>query len=349
MDDAGNLSRRQFGQFTLSGAAAAAVVLTGYGAQRASASVVSAPAARAAAAARPATVAAPSRIAYCMLLNQGQWTGPVTKSGQPALHLIDEILKKSAGYAVPTYMRMTSAPSSGTGVPAKGTVGLQVLQQLAGGGIKLGVAIDTYGNGRSANSVITQAKKVLAASENVGGVYDWIFLDHASDRTPAGHEGLNDLQDIVDGVAAAGWSRIMINATGFGPSTWSYLPERTWGMAKHYDLFDGNWRAAVQQVVKTKTGEVTSGDKAFIDYVTENRAGSAPILKLEVSSESLRFRQLSVSDQTTLLELWAQQGPQLGFHNIYPIFIPNGNPADVYDSLTVGTFWEQRSLMQQYG
>jgi len=58
---------------------------------------------------------------------------------------------------------------------------------------------------------------------------------------------------------------------------------------------------------------------------------------------------LSLSDQTTLLQLWAQQGPRLGFHNIYPLFIPNGNPADGYDSLTVGTFWEQRSLMQQYG
>ena len=347
MDDAGNLSRRQF---TLSGAAAAAVVLTGYGAQRASAAAVPDPVTRSTAATRfTGAAAAPSRIAYCMLLNQGRWTGPVTRSGQPALHLIDEILKKSAGDAIPAYMRMTSAPASGTEVPAKGTVELQVLQRLAGAGIKLGVAVDTYGNGRSTKSVIHQAKQIFAASGDSGGVYDWIFLDHACDRTPAGHEGLNDLQDIVDGVAAAGWSRIMINATGFGPSDLTYLPERTWGMAKHYDLFDGNWRAAVQKVVQTHTGEVTSGDRGFIDYVNENRPGSAAILKLEVSSESLRFRQLSLSDQTTLLQLWAQQGPRLGFHNIYPLFIPNGNPADGYDSLTVGTFWEQRSLMQQYG
>ena len=164
---------------------------------------------------------------------------------------------------------------------------------------------------------------------------------------------MNDLQQIVDQVAAAGWPRIMINASGFTAKTFQYLPQRTWAMARHFGLMSTDYRSEVQQAVSSGQGALVKGDDQFISWVAGNRAGSTAILKLEVSSQSSRFRLLSVTDQNRLLTLWARNGPTQHYRTIYPLFIPgpaqNGSRNEQYNSLTVGTFWQQRELMQHYG
>ena len=154
-----------------------------------------------------------------MMLNKGSWTGPVDAAGRPSFDLIDAVLTRRAGAALPRYLRVTSAAPDGDNVPAAGSDELRALQRLTGAGIRLGVAIGTAPGGRpvSAGDVIRHATEVRAASEKLGGLYDWIFLDQAVEHTPAGSSGLDDLQQIVDRVAAAGWPRIMINASGFTP------------------------------------------------------------------------------------------------------------------------------------
>jgi hypothetical protein len=297
----------------------------------------------------------PARLAYGMMLSSGRWTGPRDRAGNPDLSIIDDILTEKAGYAVPQYMRLTSAAASGSSVPAAGSVELHAVQKLVSGGVQLGVAIDTYpdGTGRSADSVLTQVQQIRAASERAGRLYSWIFLDKAVHRTPAGGHGLNDLQQVVDGVIAAGWSKVIINATGFTPKNFEDLPLRTWGMAKAFGVMSAkNVQATVGSVTTDPTVALQPGDIQFADYVNRNREGSTAILKLEVSSQSQRFRTLSQAQQTTLLELWAQGGVAHGYRPIYPIFLPgvdpNGNQATMYDSVTAGTFWDQRALMLKY-
>lgn len=299
--------------------------------------------------------AMPARLAYGMMLSSGRWTGPRDQAGNPDLSIIDDILTEKAGYATPQYLRFTSAASSGSGVPADGSIELRAAQKLVAGGVRLGIAIDTYpnGTGRSVDSVLSQVEQIRTASDHAGHLYSWIFLDMAVHRTPAGGHGLNDLQQVVDGVTAAGWPKVIINATGFTPKNYQYLPQRTWGMAKAFGIMTAkNVPTAADAVTTDPALALQPGDIQFADYVNHQRQGCTAILKLEVSSQSQRFRTLSKADQTTLLQLWAQGGAQHGYRPIYPIFLPgvdpNGNQASMYDSVTAGTFWDQRALMQKY-
>jgi hypothetical protein len=299
--------------------------------------------------------ATPTRLAYGMMLSSGRWTGPRDQAGEPDLSIIDDILTEKAGYATPQYLRFTSAASSGSGVPADGSIELKAAHKLVAGGVQLGIAIDTYpkGTGRSIDSVLDQVKQIRAASEHAGHVYSWIFLDMAVHRTPAGGYGLNDLQQVVDGVIAAGWPKVIINATGFSPKNYQYLPQRTWGMAKAFGVMTAkNVQTAVGAVTADPALALQPGDIQFADYVNQHRQGSTAILKLEVPSQSQRFRTLSKADQTTLLQLWAQGGAQHDYRPIYPIFLPgvdpNGNQETMYDSVAAGTFWDQRALMLKF-
>lgn len=297
----------------------------------------------------------PARLAYSMMFSSGRWTGPRDRAGNPDLSIIDDILTAKAGYAIPQYLRMTSAASSGSGVPAAGSTELKAAQKLVAGGIKLGIAINTdpERTGRSADAVLAQVKQIRTASERAGHIYSWIFLDMAVHRTPAGGSGVNDLQQVVDGVIAAGWPKVIINATGFTPKNYQALPLRTWGMAKAFGAMSAaNFQTTAASVATDPAVALQTGDTQFADYVNQNREGSTAILKLEVPSQSQRFRTFSRTDQTTLLTLWAQGGAQHGYQPIYPIFLPgvnpNGNQATMYDSVTAGTFWDQRALMLKY-
>jgi len=344
-----------------SGAAAVALTVTGCKAPdrrtppAATASLPASPLAASSSSASSAVGAMPARLAYGMMLSSGRWTGPRDQGGEPDLSIIDDILTEKAGYAMPQYLRFTSAASSGSGVPADGSIELKAAQKLVAGGVQLGIAIDTYprGTGRSIDSVLSQVNEIRTASEHAGHVYSWIFLDMAVHRTPTGGHGLDDLQQVVDGVIAAGWPKVIINATGFTPRNYQYLPQRTWGMAKAFGIMSAkNVQTAAGAVTTDPAVALQPGDIQFADYVNQHRPGSAAILKLEVPSQSQRFRTLSKAEQDALLELWAQGGAQHGYRPIYPIFLPgvdpNGSQATMYDSVTAGTFWDQRALMQAY-
>ena len=314
------------------------------------------PAASGGTAAASDPVLAPHRVGYFDVLSDGRWTGPRDAGNTPDLSVVTALTATVAGSAVPMFLRMTAASTAGDQVPAAGSAELAAARSLIGAGVRLGVAIDISpadGDQKSADTVIAHARQVRAASESSGGIFDWIFLDKAYARTPAGGDGVDDLQEVIDAVTGAGWPRIMINATGFNPRDFSQLPQRTWGMARHFALLDGDYQAAVAKAVQTQSGAIESGDVQFVDYVNQNRGGSTAILKLEVPSQSQRFRKLSSTDQMTLLRLWAQSGPADGYRTIYPLFLPGvdplGSQATMYDSLTAGTLQLQRSLMAQYG
>lgn len=310
-------------------------------------------------------------VGWCTILNDGNWIGPRNADGSIDRSLIDDIIEKAKGYARPKYLRVTEASYVvGTEVPAEGTEEYAILRELVDAGIKVGVAINILRKPepqqgcdvgwddpvvagrcvRTAEDSIAQAKAIKAAA---GDIYDWIFLDFAWGRTPAGVYGLNDLQQVVDGIHDAGWSRIMINATGFATDQLTYLPQRVWGIAKHFQLLLGDdWQENVEKVVTGQAPALESEDLEYIDFINRYRPESYSVLKFEIPTQIQEFRQLSSADQNTLLKLWAAAQEEYDYTMIYPLFVhgdmPLGNQARQYDSRVAGTFWPQRELMYRY-
>lgn len=310
-------------------------------------------------------------IGWCTILNDGKWIGPRNADGSIDRSLIDDIVQKAKGYARPKFLRVTEASYVvGTEIPAVGTEEYDILRELVDAGVKVGVAINVLRKPepqqgcdpgwddpvvagrcvRTAEDSIGQAHTIKAAA---GDIYDWIFLDFAWGRTPAGVYGLNDLQQIVDGIHDAGWPRIMINATGFDTDQLTYLPRRVWGIAKHFQLLYGDdWQTNVAQVIDGNASAIETEDLEFTDFIAKYRPESYPILKFEIPTQIQEFKQLSAADQNTLLALWAQAQQTDRYTMIYPLFVhgdmPLGNQARQYDSRSVGTFWPQRRLMYRY-
>ncbi|MGW7529996.1 hypothetical protein [Streptomyces sp. NPDC054783] len=310
-------------------------------------------------------------VAYCMVLREGQWIGPRNQDGSLDRTIVDEILEKRSGSAQPLFLRVTEAGSAiGKDVPHASSNEYRVMRELIAVGVKLGVAVNVLhgahpshgcvvgtddrhkrdGCLRTVDDILAQAKKI---KENGGDFYDWIFLDFAWARTPAGSYGLNDLQRVVDGLLDLGWARIMINATGFGTKRFADIPKRTWGIARHFELLaDSKWQENVGKAVKGHGDALLPADLQFVDFVRSQRPESCAVLKLEIHNEVDEFLQLSSTDQNRLLQLWAAGGASRGYRMIYPLFVGVDHPANVqkgqYDSRVAGTFWPQRELMYRY-
>jgi hypothetical protein len=311
-----------------------------------------------------------------MVLYNGRWIGPKTSSGAIDDSIINEIVAIRAGTVRPKYLRLTNVDAGAKAVPAADSQEMALVKKLLDADIRLGVAIGALhggtddtdcvpttgsGKGKKADKcvltpadVIAKAAELKKDSDAAGGIFDWIFLDFAWTRTPASHYGLDDLQEIVDGMAKAGWDRIMINGTGFGEPNFQYIPERTWAVARHFHLFESSsWKDTVSQVAAGHTDPLQSSDKDFASYVTAHRAGTIPVMKLEVPTQAQQFRTVSQASQLSLLTDWARECEPIKARMIYPLYIdgtkPISNQANQYDSLKVGTFWQQRELMYQYG
>lgn len=309
-------------------------------------------------------------VAYCTILNDGKWIGPRNADGTADLTVVDDIIQRSRGADLPSYVRVTEASYVlGTETPAADSDGDRAIRKLVEAGIGVGVAINVLRKSKPASGCpvgwddpvipercvrtvednIAQAKMIREAA---GALYDWIFLDFAWGRTPVGVYGLDDLQQVIDGIAAAGWDRIMINATGFPPDGFDQIPQRLWGSARHFGLLnEDDWQGAVADAIAGRRRAITDEDEAFADFITHFRPDSHAVLKLEIPTQIQKLRQLSTDDQNRLLTLWAraQQPDQLKM--IYPLFThgdhPLGNQARQYDSRVSGTFWTQRQLMLQ--
>jgi hypothetical protein len=354
---AGRPSRREF---LIGGTLAAAIGVAGCGSARSStARPPSSPDGTPPGTASPgrdSSADRPSRVAYLMLFDKGVWNGPRNADGSPSLSVIDDLVAPRSGQAVPRYVRLGNSGDEAGAAGSLSAEELSVMTQLKKAGIKLGTAINTLAPAKqktgtsgaqppAAEDLINLGHQIRQVSAAHGGLYDWIFLDHASELTPAGGRDVNDLQQVVDGLSEAGWSRVMINATTFNENHFADLPQRTWAMARAFGVMSRDYQTEGPKAVASASvsAAVTSGDEAFVNYVHTNRPGSAALLKLEVPGQIQRFRQLSVSDQTTLLRMWAQAGAGKDFRIIYPLYTSD------YDSAAIGTLAEQRQLMQRYG
>jgi hypothetical protein len=321
------------------------------------------------------TAIAAETFAYLQCLTNGKWSGPAS-GGNIDQRFISDLTSRVAGEASPQYVKFTTnCNKPGHEVPAEGSPELAAARALASAGIKLGVAINslegisgaveclpsaTPGKGknvdgndqsrclRTVDDVIHQAASIKTASDNAGGLYDWMFLDFAWGRTPAGKDGLNDLQEIIDGITRAGWAHIMINATGFSTKDLQFLPERTWGMARHFTLFER--RNLDSAIAQSSTG-LEEADEDFIRYVQTQRNGAKIVLKLEHPHDVGLFGKLPTNIQDALLTKWATNSKTGGWQQLYPIYTTKtgskSGPVPAYDAASVGTLTVQRRLLAQ--
>jgi hypothetical protein len=214
------------------------------------------------------------------------------------------------------YVRISRAAPSATEVGIPDSTSAPYLQQMIQAGIHLGAVILAQ-NGLSVSALVDQGSSLKKS-----GFYDWIFVDGALTRT--------DIQQIIDGLTAVGWDKIMVNDTLFGtPSAVAAPPTGVWG---HSKLFNG---------LADPTGPaITAHDDAFIQYIHTHFPGSIALLKLEIDGEVEQFKALPTATQNQLLTEWSQAQSAHGFKMIYPLF------TTTYDSKVAGTYDTQVSLMK---
>lgn len=190
-------------------------------------------------------------------------------------------------------------------------------RQLIKAGLKLGCVLISQ-EGPPAKDLIAQGKTLKDS-----GFYDWIFVDGALTRA--------DIQEIIDGLAGVGWTKIMVNDTGFpnGQNVVSDPPKRVLGHAKAFGAVNNPDGPAI-----------TDNDKNFIDWIRKNRPEGVPILKLEIDSGIQKFLALPVATQKRLLNEWSKAQATSGFQMIYPLF------TTTYDSMAEGTYDTQLNLMK---
>lgn len=322
-------------------------------------------------------------MAYTVFLSKkGEWIGPRKADGSIDLSIIDDIIEQRRGFARPKFLRMTTASNDcpdprrepcWTGVPAEGTKEYEALRDLKDAGMKIGVAINVYrkpeppegcdegwDDPTKRNRCIRPVSEVVAHAKEIndtdGNLYDYIFLDFAPRRTPAGGAGVDDLQEVVDRVRdEAGWARRMTNATGFSSENRQNTAHGMWGDAKRFEIFRGaDWKEKVDRVLSGEWEAIRPEDMRFINFIEDHRPDSYAILKLEVPGQVRRFGQLASHEQEKLLRLWARGQAEYGYKMMYPLFIhgnaAHGDPEREYDSRDEanGTFWMQRVLMERY-
>jgi len=274
----------------------------------------------------------PSRDAYGYLINaRGRWDCP-----EPPGVAIPAII--NAGVL---FLKAGNASSNDTGgIPRSSFV--QYFKQLMNANIALGVIIDPFypatggvGSPRPLSDISIQAQNLKKS-----GYYSWIFVDHALKRS--------DIQGVVDTLQNAGWNLVMTNESAWGNKIQvSNPPGGVWVHTKGFDILStSNYLTRLNS-----ENPITSKDIAYINYIKGNFPSSYPVLKLEVPPEIDRFKTLSVSQQRSLLTYWSQNQSTYGYNMIYPLFtgMNPGSTTGSYDSIAMGTYDMQRSLLSQYG
>jgi len=213
------------------------------------------------------------------------------------------------------YIRFSRAMSlTAVGIPD--STNAPYARQLIQAGLSLGAVLIAQ-SGASVSDLVDMGNTLKNS-----GFYDWIFVDGALTRT--------DIQQVIDGLAAVGWTKIMVNDTLFGtPNAVTNPPNGVWAHSKAFGA------------VNNPTGPaVTPGDIAFIQYIHQHFPDSIAVLKLEIDSGVEKFLALPTATQNLLLTEWTQAQSVYGYTMIYPLF------TTTYDSKTAGTYDTQVMLMK---
>jgi hypothetical protein len=214
------------------------------------------------------------------------------------------------------YIRFSRAGTSLDAVGIPDSTNASYARQLIRAGLSLGAVLIAQ-NGLPVSDLVDQGNALKNS-----GFYDWIFVDGALTRT--------DIQQIIDGLAGVGWTKIMVNDTLFGtPNAVTDPPKRVWA---HSKLFSA---------VNDPTGPaINPRDIEFIQYIHQHFPDSIALLKLEIDSGVEKFLALPTATQSRLLTEWSQAQAVDGYTMIYPLF------TTTYDSKTAGTYDTQVMLMK---
>ena len=236
-----------------------------------------------------------------------------------------------------------------------------VRERLAGlrdAGMHLGVSINAYWVHKTRRDKHKKVKKVLDEAcdirEGTDGLYDWIFLDFALNRTSA------ELERLVKGLKAGsrchgeGWQWVATNSTNWSNPDSARTTAAASAHAGRLAVMNNGpgdssnkWRLRAKLAAKGKYPAIGPRDLAFVKHIRKVSPGSTPILKLEIPHQTSNFATLSGGVQRSLIRQWANARKRHGFELMFPLYVHARSTAHAYDSRKEGTFDLQRRLLSE--